>query len=183
MGSKGWLDDVKNIARTLHLPPPSEGILYDMENVENAICSLLKRQWWDDAHTKSKLDNYVQFRKMPEKDIIAKMKLSRKHRSMVSRLAAGILPLQMEIGRYTNVKREKRLCKVCLQDKVEDDCPVLETERKWFYSEHIDDEENFKKLKDMDKIAFLMCKENIKKLGILLETMLNRRRQTLFVAN
>ena len=98
-------------------------------------------------------------------------------------------PIQIEIGRYTNIKRELRLCKLCLQNKVEDEahflfvCPILDTERERFYAEHIDDQDAFKKLKDMDKIAFLLSKDNVKKLDIFLESMLYNRRQTLFVPN
>ena len=189
LGSKGWLSDVKKIARALHLPPPNEHIEYDMENVENAIHSLSKKQWWEDAQTKSKLDSYIQFRKETDKDIIAKMKLSRKHRSMVSRLAAGILPIQVEIGCYTNVKRELRFCKVCQQNKVEDeahflfDCPILQVERELFYDEYVENKEDFKNLPDMDKITFLINKDNVKKLGIFLESMLNKRRQSMFIPN
>ncbi len=78
LGSEGWIGDVKKIAQALHLPPPSELIAYDIENAEYAINSLSRKQWWEKAHTKSKLDCYVQFRTEHNKDIIAKMKLNQK---------------------------------------------------------------------------------------------------------
>ena len=62
-------------------------------------------------------------------------------------------------------------------------CPILDAEREWFYDEYIADKEAFKKWKDMDQFAFLLLKENVKGLGIFLETMLNKRRQTSFIAN
>ena len=109
LGSKGWISDVEKIASTLHLPSPEPDaqVLYGFENVENAVMDLLRKQWWEDALTKSKLETYVQFRSKDNYDIVAKMKLNRHYRSLLSRLAADILPIEIEIGRCTNVKHEK----------------------------------------------------------------------------
>ena len=63
LGSKGWISDVEKTTSVLHLPPPpSAYILYDLENAEHAAMELSRRQWHEDASSKSKLDAYVLFR-------------------------------------------------------------------------------------------------------------------------
>ena len=39
--------------------------------------------------------------------------LSRKHRSLIAKLKCGVLPLALETGRFKNVPRVLRTCKVC----------------------------------------------------------------------
>ncbi len=39
-GGKGWLQDVRAVAQTLHLPPPSSHILYDRDAVVAAAKKL-----------------------------------------------------------------------------------------------------------------------------------------------
>ena len=44
---------------------------------------------------------------------------------LVGRLLCGILPLEIETGRYTRVKRDLRFCKICGKDKVVDETHFL----------------------------------------------------------
>ena len=113
LGFKGWISDVNKITSALHMPPPNAQIIYDTENAEHAAMELSNKWWWEDALTTSKLDMYVQFTKKDTKYVIAKMKQNRHTRSAASRLAAGILSIEIEIRKYANGKREKWLCKVC----------------------------------------------------------------------
>ena len=98
-GSKGWISDVGQIEKALHLPKPRDHVLYDLENAENAALALSRKQWWEDAQMKSKLDSYTLFRDNTTTDITCKMKLNRSTKSAISSLAAGILPIEFEIGR------------------------------------------------------------------------------------
>ena len=189
LGSKGWIEDVGNIASALHLPPPDAQVLYDMDNAECAALALSRKQWDEDALTKSKLDSYVLFRNRYTKNILAKMKLNRRTRSAITRLAAGILPIEVEIGRYTNIKREKRLCKVCHLNKVEDEahflfsCAPLQSVRSAFYVRYIRDIGAFMMMSDADKIHYLISKPRIKELGVLLEALLAKRRWIMYRVN
>ena len=46
---------------------------------------------------------------------------NRKSRSLITLLRAGCLPLEVEIGRWYNVPRESRICKLCTSGEVEDE--------------------------------------------------------------
>ena len=61
-------------------------------------------------------------------------------RSILCQLRIGILPLEIETGRYSRKKLEERICKLCQLD-VEDEthflcvCPKLQCIRFKYYSE------------------------------------------------
>ncbi len=46
--------------------------------------------------------------------------MSRQHRSYLAQLRNGILPLKLEVGRWTNKTVEERLCLICNNGNVED---------------------------------------------------------------
>ena len=58
-GGKGWLQDVRAVAQTLHLPPPSSHILYDRDAVVAAAKKLSIDDHWDESLLKPKLDCFV----------------------------------------------------------------------------------------------------------------------------
>ena len=114
-------------------------------------------------------------------NILACGNLKRYNRSLVSKLVCGILPLEVESGRY--VKKEKRKeiqernCTTCNKDQVEDEyqfmvkCKTLKAERKCFYAQHIPDVPAFKAKTNRDKLKYLLSKEFIKKTSMLVETL------------
>ena len=53
------------------------------------------------------------------------LNLDRHQRSILAQLRSGILPLQVELGRYNNIKVEDRKCTLCTMDTVEDECHFL----------------------------------------------------------
>ena len=77
---------------------------------------------------------------------------SRNERSVLSQLRCSILPIQIQIGRFTNHKIEERICPICKSGDIETechflfDCPYYENERKNFYNSidvKIDEAENY----------------------------------------
>lgn len=52
------------------------------------------------------------------------------------KLRAGVLPLEVEVQRYTDIPREERKCKICCLDQLEDnrhfclECPAVADERR-----------------------------------------------------
>ena len=47
------------------------------------------------------------------------------HRSIFAQFRAGILPLQVEVGRYRGLELSERECTLCDQEAVEDEFHVL----------------------------------------------------------
>ena len=69
----------------------------------------------------------------------ATMNLKQQQHSILAQLRCGILPLQIEVGRFTNVQRMNRKCTLCECDTVEDEthfilvCPFYNSDRTRFH--------------------------------------------------
>ena len=53
------------------------------------------------------------------------MNIKRSQGSLVAKLRLGTLPIRVETGRYNGIEREKRLCLVCKDGRVEDESHVM----------------------------------------------------------
>ncbi len=86
--------------------------------------------------------------------------MDRYDRSLLSQLRYGILPLEIETGRYKNVARDHRICTLC-NTAVEDQihfvfkCPTYENIRNDFYVTCEDRVTNWAELSDTQRIAIL----------------------------
>ena len=145
-GGKGWVKDLTMVLSELLLPPMSAGVLYDIEVVESAIKAKSREMWCEDVSNKPKLDCCEVSKDRGNPNTPAKSNLHRFNRRLIAKLICGILPLEREIGRYTNVKKELRFCRVCNLPRVECeyhsylyDCTALQLERSAFYVDHITD--------------------------------------------
>ncbi len=49
------------------------------------------------------------------------LNLSRQHRSLVAKLLCGILPLEVEVGRFQGAQHEDHHCRVCGEKATEDE--------------------------------------------------------------
>ena len=189
MVKKSWVHEVENIARILHLPPPSLEHLYDLEAAEAAIVKYSQNGWWNAALGKPKLRTYIVFKNISEPDNLVKSNLKRYIRSLLAKLVSGIMPLEIETGRYTGTKLELRLCRVCNLDYIEDECHFLFTciayqlERSSFYLQHIADIGDFMLKTDIEKIAWLLLPDNIKYSGEFVESLYRKRREIIYKVN
>ena len=123
---------------------------------------------------------------------LVKGNLKRRPRSLTSKLLCGILPLEVETGRYKKgkkVDREFRYCKVCNCGSAEMEyhfmfsCDTLKVERAQGYLDSVDDIGHFMVIQDSEKIRYLLGPEKVKGLGNLMESMFDRRHQSLFNPN
>ena len=96
-----------------------------------------KNQWYENLNNYPKLRTYKLFKSEFELEKYVCSFLSRSERSFLAQFRLGILPLQIETGRFTTplTPLENRLCLVCNQNKVEDEfhflleCPLYDLER------------------------------------------------------
>ena len=112
-GGKGWIKEVGDICKKLHLPDPGDRVIYDMDNVQVAAHKYSIDRWWHSAQQQPKLQTYIEVRPQDEPTAVVKCNLKRYPRSLLSRLLCGILPLEVEVGRFTDIPKELRLCKTC----------------------------------------------------------------------
>ncbi len=136
-------------------------------------------------YCESKLKYYVEFKDRDDPTIIVCTNLSRMQRSLLAKLSCGRLPLQVEIGRFTNVDRIERICAICNTGVVEDEyhflysCVPLQTDRSAFYVQYVTDLPAFMLIPDAFKVRWLLSKDMIKQFPDLLEALYFKRRHIL----
>ena len=71
--------------------------------------------------TKPKLRSYCKFKcSKGTEDYVIQCK-NRYERSLIAQIRSGILPLNIELGRFGNIFLENRLCLLCNNDCIEDE--------------------------------------------------------------
>ena len=103
-----WCQSVKKIFKELNLE-----ILYetkqfcDLKICEQILGEKYKEEWKTLANKKSKLKLYLNIKKEFGLENHVKLNLSRNERSVLSQLRCSILPIQIEIGRFINLRIKK----------------------------------------------------------------------------
>ena len=139
-----------------------EFLLYAKE----CLMSKQKSAWLKSVQVKPKLHYYALYKFEYETENYCTVNLSRQQRSLIARLRLGILPINVEIGRYTGIPRENRYCINC-EGIVEDElhvmlyCPLYETPRQKLLREAANLCNGFYVLSDVYKIEFLTTQVNI----------------------
>ena len=82
-------------------------------------------QWWDRIDNKPKLVLYKQIKSVYETENYVSLCLKRGQRSMLAKLRLGILPINVELGRYNGTERQNRVCPLCNKGAVEDEIHIL----------------------------------------------------------
>ena len=104
------------------------------------------------------------------------------HRSLFAQFRAGILPLNIETGRYRNVSLPDGLCTLCDDSEVEDEIHFLCVCK--FYSEYRSDMYNavtryyadFNHLDQFDKFVYLIANEQKCVISFIVKAFLKRKR-------
>ncbi len=85
-------------------------------------------------------------------------------------LLCGILPLEVETGRFTDTKKELRFCKCCNGGKLEDEvhflfhCDKFVEERKCLIDPLLDNSPETKGMYEYDKLKWLLDRTRVKTL-------------------
>ena len=118
--------------------------------------------------------------------IMVKLNLPRGQRSILSKLYCGILPLELEVGRYRKTDREIRYCKLCSEDTVEDEghflfeCDSVDKCRSQSISPLLESIEGIGDTDDLDnieKLKILCSKEHLKDFASALELVYYARQE------
>ena len=89
------------------------------------------------------------------------LNIKKYHRSLLAQFRCGILPLQIEVGRYRNISLCQRLCPIC-KLSVEDEihflcqCPAYAEPRVALYRRANETHSSFYNLDLFDKFVYLM---------------------------
>jgi hypothetical protein len=117
-----WSKDVLsilNMTDQMHIFANDD--LCDIDTIKQYFIVDMKRKWVENVRNKPKLRLYRQIQTDMREERYLRLNLSRKERSHIAQLRAGILQLSVETGRYRNISLHERIC-------VGPDCNDVETE-------------------------------------------------------
>ena len=85
----------------------------DLDLFKARLHDYAQGKWLETVESKPKLRTYKLFKKQlfPEDYVLQLM--SRYQRSTFAKFRCGILPLNLEVGRYRGIKAENRICSLC----------------------------------------------------------------------
>ena len=95
------------------------------------------------------------------------MHLTRGQRSVIAKLRLGILPINIELGRYNGIERGLRMCNICNTGEVEDEihfllkCVKYEERRNTMYILAGETVTNFMEMNDIEKVHILTSHNNL----------------------
>ena len=163
------MGEINQICKELDIPSPigpyMSFYVYEMETLEKRSLVNARQKWRDIVPTKSKLNSYIQVRDLTETTILVNLNLPRYQRSIIAHLLCGILPLQVEVGRFTNIKREFRYCKLCNTNKTEDephfiiDCSKMKEVRDETIKPLLDANPETESMPSLDKLRWLLSRD------------------------
>ena len=118
--------------------------------------------------------------------LIVKANLSSPHRSVLTNLKIGILPLQLETGRWNDTPLQCRLRRVCSEGLLENgaqfllQCEGLKEERSALFKELIDKTGYVTEGDSMELMKKMYTGNALKITGKHIMTMLERRKELLY---
>jgi hypothetical protein len=155
-----WSCQALDIFRSLNI----EDSFWNKQCVDiNNVTLLLKQQacnrWYDTIHKKPKLRTYVVLKTSYEPENYVKYCFNRKNRSLMAQIRLGILPINIQTGRYTNIPIKERLCNQCETIEHENhfvlNCRQYNVERELLFSKAVDIYPDFQHYNEQDKMCFL----------------------------
>ena len=90
-----------------------EGKEIDLTDIKFELFDLMHEEWSNTVGYKPKLRNYVKFKQNINVEEYVISNISRSQRSLLAQLRMGILPLNIETGRYIQKELIERLCLLC----------------------------------------------------------------------
>ena len=122
----GWVRQVESI---LHYANMEECIPLhvhcDLDVLEARLHRLSREKWWVESSSMPKLRTFIEVHDITESKALVLKNLTRNHRSLISKLKCGVLPLGIEIGRHKDVALEDRLCYACDMGFLENEIHML----------------------------------------------------------
>ena len=191
VGAKGLLDD-QTVCTESEISAPTElKYVYDLEQIQAQFLRQCRNEWKSATEKMPKLDTYKVVKDFTEPAILVKSNLPHNERSLVSHLLCGILPLELETGRYEDKKtdkkeRKERYCKVCNTMSVEDEvhfvfcCTALESTCKAKLDTILKSNRETHHFNNTEKLQWLINRDNIKEFRQALTCLYQNRHDVLF---
>ena len=180
--TNAWASSVDLILQYVNMLNEGEELVHvDLDAVKARLIRLNREKWWISVSEMPKLRTFkVLFDEQDYKGLVY-ANLSRRQRSLMVKLKLGILPLGIEVGRFTDVPLEYRLCQLCDDGLLEDEfhfllyCDGLKDTRSQFFegTTYLDDVEDPTDKVELCKLLF--NSHNLKHSARFLEQMFDVR--------
>ena len=134
----------------------------------------------------SKLRTYKLFKTQYGTEMYCQLLLPIKHRSAFAKLRMGVAPLNIEIGRYTNLAIEDRLCPFCLNITEDEthvmlNCGMYDDIRAKLFKKACDLNPNFIMLANDDQMRFLFSNHELIRVCAKTKPVMTFSRNEVFV--
>ncbi|XP_076106386.1 uncharacterized protein LOC143075036 isoform X1 [Mytilus galloprovincialis] len=130
--------------------------------VKHRLTTIAAENWKAECAGMPKLRTYVKIKSDYCQEPTLLKTLSTNKRAVLSKLRSGTFPIEIEKGRYRQIPVERRICKLCTKQAIEDEihfvikCPAYDQERQTMFNianqkltidlQELSDEEQFKTL-------------------------------------
>ena len=158
-----WSNAIFNLLNDLNRPDIfTEIIPIDLDLAHKLILKKETLDWNRSRYNKPKLRYYNLIKSTLDIEEYLFYKIPKYHRSLFAQFRAGILPLNIEIGRYKNLDLSERLCNLCDDNLVEDEvhflccCRLYNDLREVLYNHARENNLEFDSLDTLDKFVYLM---------------------------
>ena len=160
-----WSYNVKNI----FIDVDCQDLFYstnpcDIESIQDKLHET-DSTFWDIGRYKSeKLRYYNMFKFNKECEEYIKLSTTKYQRSLLAQFRCGILPIEIELGRFRNLSLCDRICPVCSRS-VEDEihflcqCPLYTEIRNTLFKRASEDSDDFIRMDVFDKFVYLMSNQ------------------------
>ena len=126
ISNDNWCSNLCNIFTKLNLSESFvTGQEINLEQAKHKLYDLMHIEWLEKISSKAKLRTYSLSKTEFAPEPYVTTFLPKFKKSLVAQLRNGILPLNIEIGRYYRINLDERLCTLCKLNNVEDEIHIL----------------------------------------------------------
>ena len=157
-----WSHNAKNILRDVGCQQYfNESMSCDIEHVKRTLSEQDCVDWDTSRYKSDKLRYYNLYKSDKDTEDYVKLPVLKYHRSLFAQFRCGILPLQIEVGRFKNMQLHERICPIC-HSAVEDEvhflcqCPLYNHLRNPLFNCARKAEPTFPHMDLLDKFVYLM---------------------------
>ena len=177
-----WSNSLRAIFSELNLPHYFGDILpVDLDSAHALVHEGETRGWNLRRYSKPKLRYYNMIKSGPDAEEYLFYRIPKFQRSLFAQFRAGILPLNIEVGRYKNIDLSERLCSLCDENLVEDEvhflcyCKFYTEFRNVLFTEARKAYTAFDSLDIIDKYVYLMSNLQKDTIAFVYQSVLKRK--------
>ena len=158
-----------------------------MDMLERKFLVVARQAWRDLAPTKCKLVTYIHVQDFTETSVLVNLNLPHYQHSILAWLLCGILPIDVEVGRFTNIKRHVRFSKLCKSSNLIEDeihllitCDRLKDTQDEYIKPLLDSNSATSNMSDIEKVRWLLSGEMLQDSAPQIEALFRARQSIIY---